>query len=178
MNSKNSTELKRPFRAERPFPWRCAQCEEDQVRMATTSYDAEVRYDGRLYTFTVPALEIPICQACGAKVFTETVDGQINAALRSHLHLLPPGAIRTALDRLSLTQKETADRLGIAEATLSRWLHETQIQSRAMDNLMRVFFAFPDVRAALVGGRSPALDLETSPGNPNAILPGVEHQDE
>jgi len=48
-----------------------------------------------------------------------------------------------------MTQKEAADRLGIAEATLSRWLNETQIQSRAMDKWLRVFFAFPQVRAAL-----------------------------
>ena len=41
--------------------------------------------------------------------------------------------------------------MGIAEATLSRWLSETQIQSRAMDNLLRVFFAFPEVRMALSG---------------------------
>ena len=39
----------------------------------------------------------------------------------------------------------------IAEATLSRWLTETQIQSRALDNLLRVYFAFPDVRSALLG---------------------------
>ena len=48
-----------------------------------------------------------------------------------------------------MTQKVVAERLGITEATLSRWLNETQIQSRAMDNLMRVFFSFPSVRNAL-----------------------------
>src|SRR5262249_22746459 len=79
------------------------------------------------------------------------VDDQINAALRSHLHLLTPEDMRKALERIGMTQKEAADRLGIAEATLSRWLNETQIQSRAMDNLLRVFFAFPQVRTALNG---------------------------
>src|ERR1700722_12710593 len=149
MNTKNSMEPKRPFRPELPFPWRCGSCGKDEVRMGVVSYDAEVKYDGRLYTINVPNLEIPICQACGAKVYTEKVDGQINAALRFQLHLLTPEEIRTALDRLEMTQKEVAERLGIAEATLSRWLNETQIQSRAMDNLMRVFFAFPNVRSAL-----------------------------
>jgi DNA-binding transcriptional regulator YiaG len=120
--------------------------------MAVASYDAEVKYDGRLYTINVPKLDIPICQACEAKVYTEKVDEQINAALHSQLHLLTPEEIRMALDRLEMTQKEVTERLGIAEATLSRWLNETQIQSRAMDNLMRVFFAFPEVRTAL--GRS------------------------
>ena len=126
--------------------------------MTTISYDAEVRHDGRLYAFTVPDLLLPVCQACGNKVFTEKVDDQINAALRLTLHLLTPDEMRTALERVAMSQKEAAERLGIAEATLSRWLNETQIQSRAMDNLLRVFFAFPQVRSALSGaGQDPQL---------------------
>jgi DNA-binding transcriptional regulator YiaG len=119
--------------------------------MTAITYDAEVRHDGRVYTFTVPHLSIPVCQACGAKVFTEKVDEQITAALRAHYHLLTPAEIRAALARINMTQKEAAERLGVAEATLSRWLNETQIQSRAVDNLLRVFFAFPQVRTALNG---------------------------
>lgn len=126
--------------------------------MATISYEAEVRHDGRLYAFTVPDLRLPVCQACGSKVFTEKVDDQINAALRLNLHLLTPDEMRKGLERVDMTQKETAERLGVAEATLSRWLNETQIQSRAMDNLLRVFFAFPQVRCALSGdGQDPQL---------------------
>ncbi len=48
-----------------------------------------------------------------------------------------------------MAQKDVAERLGIAEATLSRWLNETQIQTRALDNLFRVFLSFPQVRTAL-----------------------------
>jgi transcriptional regulator with XRE-family HTH domain len=59
-----------------------------------------------------------------------------------------------------MTQKEAADRMGIAEATLSRWLTGTQIQSRSLDNLMRVFFAFPEVRVAL-DGQAPNPSLGT-----------------
>jgi DNA-binding transcriptional regulator YiaG len=84
-------------------------------------------------------------------VFTEKVDEQINEALRSHLHLLTPAEMRTALARVGLTQKEAADRLGIAEETLSRWFNEVQIQSRATDNLLRVFFTFPQVLTVLNG---------------------------
>jgi len=118
--------------------------------MTRISYDAEVRHDGRLYTFTIPDLDIPVCQACGNKVFTEKVDDQISAALRFELDLLTPEKMREALGQISMTQKEAAERLGIAEATLSRWLNHAQIQSRAMDNLLRVFFAFPQVRTALI----------------------------
>jgi putative zinc finger/helix-turn-helix YgiT family protein len=154
----NHSKSKRPLGAERPFPWRCRHCGESQVVMTKVSYDAEVRHDGRLCTFTVPDLDIPVCQSCGTKVFTEKVDDQISAALRSFLHLLTPKEMHEALRRVTMTQKEAAKRLGIAEATLSRWLNKTQIQSRAMDNLLRVFFAFPQVRAALNReGRDPEL---------------------
>jgi DNA-binding transcriptional regulator YiaG len=118
--------------------------------MTRISYDAEVRHDARLYTFTIPGLDIPVCRACGTKVFTEKVDDQISAALRADLDLLTPEEMREALGRIGMTQKEAAERLGIAEATLSRWLNYAQIQSRAMDNLLRVFFAFPQVRTALI----------------------------
>jgi putative zinc finger/helix-turn-helix YgiT family protein len=132
-----------------PFPWQCHHCGEHRVELSTISYDAHVRHDGRLYEFNIPRLEIPVCQECGERVFSVRVDDQINDALRAHLQLLTPAQIQAALERLGLTQKEAAEKLGIAEATLSRWLTQTQIQSRAMDNLLRVFFAFPQVRQAL-----------------------------
>jgi putative zinc finger/helix-turn-helix YgiT family protein len=119
--------------------------------MTTTTHEAEVRHDGRLHTFTIPDLEIAACRACGEKVFTEKVDAQINDALRAHLHLLTPAQIRDGIKRVGLSQKTLAARLGIAEATLSRWLNETQVQSRAMDNLLRLFFELPQVRQALGG---------------------------
>jgi putative zinc finger/helix-turn-helix YgiT family protein len=153
MHADDVKKPKPPPRADRPFPWRCRHCGKDEVVMATVSYDAEVRHDGRVYAFTVPQLNLPVCKACGEKVFTEKVDDQIGDALRAHLHLLTPAEIRTALERLGLTQKETAERLGIAEATLSRWLTDTQIQSRALDNWLRAFFTFPSVREAF-GGES------------------------
>jgi hypothetical protein len=96
MNANHSTESKRPVGAERPFPWRCRHCGKDQVFMTTLSYEAEVRRDERLYTFTVPNLEIPVCRACGEKVFTEQVDEQIQAALRSHRESLAPEKMRVA----------------------------------------------------------------------------------
>jgi putative zinc finger/helix-turn-helix YgiT family protein len=157
MHAEYESASKRPANAERPFPWRCRDCGKPQVAMRTMSYDAEVRHDGRLHAFTIPRLHIPVCKACGAKVFTATVDDQINAALRAHLHLLTPEEIRAGLDRIGLTQKEAAERLGIAEATLSRWLNESQIQSRALDNFLRVFFDFPAVRSALLGRAQAAL---------------------
>lgn len=102
--------------------------------MTAAPYEQEIRHDGRLYAFKLERLDIPVCRACGEKVFTEEVDDQIHAALRSDLRLLTPEEMRIALQRVGMTQKEAADRHGIAEGTLSRRLNEMQIQSRAMDN--------------------------------------------
>lgn len=151
MPRKPAKNSKRAPDAERPFPWRCRHCGKQEVVLQTIEYQAEIRHDGRLHSFTIPALELPVCQACGEKVFTEKVDAQENAALRAHLNLLSPAQIREGIERLGISQKDAATELGIAEATLSRWLNATQIQSRALDNLLRVFFGFPQVRRALSG---------------------------
>ncbi len=76
--------------------------------------------------------------ACGELVFDDHADEQISEALRKHLGLLTPEQIRLALRALGMPQKTLAASLGIAEATLSRWMSGGLIQSRAMDNLMRV----------------------------------------
>ena len=60
--------------------------------MTAIRYDAEERHDGRDYTFTIPILDAPVCRACKEMVVTEKVDDQINAALRSHLHLRAAGS--------------------------------------------------------------------------------------
>lgn len=112
-------------------------------------YPARINYDGRIVSFLAKDISIPICQNCGDKRFTLDVDDQINAALCAHLGLLTPEQIRAEIERLGLSQKQVAERLGIAEATLSRWVSKQVIQSRAMDNYLRVFFQFPEVRTAL-----------------------------
>ena len=160
MNAKLDRQPKKSFRREGAFPWSCYHCGQDQVFLTTISYDAEVRHDDRVHSFSVPSLQILACKACGEKIFDESVSDQIYAALRAHRQLLTPADMRAALDRLGLTEKAAAERLGIAEELLARWLNDFEIQPLAMDNLLRVFFAFPEVRAALdCNARDPQLGM-------------------
>ncbi len=138
----------------RPFPRPCPECGQEELYPAAIAYDAEARHDGRRYAFHIPALQVNQCLACGEVLFSNATDDQISQALREHVGLLSPRQIRDALQSLGMKQKELARRLGIAPETISRWLSGTHIQSRAMDNLMRVFFAFDNVRAALPGSGS------------------------
>jgi DNA-binding transcriptional regulator YiaG len=82
-------------------------------------------------------------------VFTEQVDSQLCEALQRHLHLLTPAEIREGINKLGLSHKEVAERLGIAEDLLWRWAHGFSVQPRAMDNLLRLFLQVPEVRTVL-----------------------------
>ena len=57
--------------------------------------------------------------------------------------------VRTARKGLGMTQQELAARRGVAAETLSRWENGTQVQQRAYDRFLRIFFGFADVRAVL-----------------------------
>jgi len=147
--TQNNESQKKPFAAIEEYPRKCNQCAKKQVELKKISFDANVRHDGRDYSFKIPKLEIMVCKDCKEKVFTERVDRQINAAMRKHIGLMSPAEIRDGIKRIGMSQKEVAECLGLAEATLSRWLNETQIQSRSMDRLLRMFFAFPRARDIL-----------------------------
>ena len=136
------------------FPWCCSQCRAKEVYAAVVPYTARVNHDGRIYELEIPALDVARCRACGELVFDDRADEQISDALRSHLGLLTPDQIRQALRTLGMRQKTLAASLGIAEATLSRWLSGGLIQSRAMDNLLRVYSGIPAVRELLTGAKN------------------------
>lgn len=119
----------------------------------TIAYQCEMAHDGRVYLVEVPNLTVPRCGHCRELVFNYVADDQVRDALRSQLRLLTPEQIRAGRTGLDLSQKELAERLGVAEATISRWETGGQIQSRALDNLLRVYFAVPEVRSVLVGAQ-------------------------
>ena len=131
------------------FPRRCPECGKVEVQPATIAYDATVQHDGRTYSFPIANLQVNRCGACGEVLFSNVTDDQISAALREHLSLLSPEQIREGLRALGLKQKDFGLRISVAPETISRWIHGTHIQSRAMDNLMRLYFAFDNVRFAL-----------------------------
>jgi putative zinc finger/helix-turn-helix YgiT family protein len=138
-------------RGNRPFPWKCPVCLSREVYPAKIPYTLEVAHDGVTHTVHVPALEVPQCRSCGELLFNDGADEQINEALRSQLCLLAPDQIRRRRTELGLSQSELADKLGVPATLLMRWETGAMIPSRAMDNLLRIYFALPEVRAALAG---------------------------
>jgi putative zinc finger/helix-turn-helix YgiT family protein len=148
----------------------CANCGKREVVPTVIDYTAKVKHDGVLHELHLPGIEVPRCQNCGETVITTAVDERISDALREHLRLLTPAQIRNGIEKLGLKQQELAERLGVAAETISRWVNGALIQSRAMDNLLRLYFALPEVRAALGGARQdPNLGIEIG-GIPPAVI--------
>ncbi|MCI0455651.1 MAG: type II toxin-antitoxin system MqsA family antitoxin [Gemmataceae bacterium] len=129
-----------------------------------------MKHDGAIHDLHLPELEIPRCQTCGETYSTSAVDERISEALRAHLRLLTPAQIRRGIEKLGLQQQELAERLGVAAETISRWVNGALIQSRAMDNLLRLYFALPEVRDVLRGAsQDPQLGIEAA--QPGAVVP-------
>jgi putative zinc finger/helix-turn-helix YgiT family protein len=134
----------------KPFPWKCGECRERAVHPATLdAYTAELAHDGRTYRVTVSQLSVARCERCGAIILDDAANRRLSEALRSVVGLLQPQEVRAAREGLGLTQKELANYLQVAEATLSRWETGAQIQQRSMDRLLRGFFCVPGFRRFL-----------------------------
>src|SRR5947207_2730520 len=148
--SKQSSDMKTPSTgASKAFPWKCGHCRQRAVQPAVVSYTCEADHDGRTYAITVPTLKVPRCANCGELVLDSAANRQITESFRRQLCLLTPEQIRRNRESLGLTQRELAGHLGIAEATLSRWETGGQIQQRALDRLLRLYFSFASIREAL-----------------------------
>lgn len=133
----------------KPFPWKCGRCGQRAVKPAIMPYSVQIEHDGRSYTVDLPDLAAPRCKACGEIVMDQAANRQVTDAFQRQIGLLTPEQIRRNREAIGMTQKQLAGRLGIAEATLSRWESGGQIQQRAMDRLMRLYFALEEVRQAL-----------------------------
>lgn len=131
------------------FPWRCPACCEKAVNPTIIHYKTTVKHDGRVYDLTIPEFRIPKCESCGELVLGNDADEQVSHALRNKLRLLQPEEIREKRVDLKLTQKDLAEQIGVAAESISRWESGTQIQSRAVDNLLRLFYSLPEVRVTL-----------------------------
>ncbi len=144
----------------KPFPRICAKCRTKSVWPVTIAYRSTIRFEGQLQTVDTPQLVIPQCKDCGELYFDNYADDQINLAFRIQLHFLSGEQIRANRKVLGLSVPELAGRLGIDDNLLQKWEDDLAIQPRAMDKLMRLYFALPQVRSAL-DSSTPHLDLGT-----------------
>ena len=151
------------------FECPCPMCGKGELRLTTISHTAEIKHDGRLHKFQVAALHVNKCEACDTVFFDSTSHSEISQGLRDYLRLLSPQQIRDELKSLGLLQKTFAERIRVAQETISRWLSGAYIQSCAMDELMRMFFRREKEKHPNLGSKEITLPAgELTPWNRSA----------
>jgi putative zinc finger/helix-turn-helix YgiT family protein len=166
-----------------PKTRKCMACRERAVTPTSLPvYTTVIEHDGRKYTVSLNDFHILQCQKCGSIVLNDATNEALSDALRAEAGLLGPKEILAHRGKLGYTQKQLAALLRISDSTLSRWETGAQIQQRAMDALMRVFFSSSEARAILSGSSSELANQQTrergrhghSVASETPALPGTE----
>ncbi len=105
MMPSNSDNQKRPLRLSAPVPRDCVSCAQREVYPETTSLETEERYEDQMYPLVLENFSMPVCRACGSKIYTEVVDREINRRFREYLGLLSPEQIRAGIETLNTTPR-------------------------------------------------------------------------
>lgn len=112
------------------------------------------------YSVTIPAAHHMACARCGESYQTgvqaKALDAAVIDARRRHEGLLSGSEIRRIRLSVSLSQADLEEALGIGPKTLVRWENSTSIQSKTVDDVLRLIELDPDNLRLLVRIRSAA----------------------
>jgi len=133
----------------KPFPWKCSNCGNKSVVETTGPFSAIVEHDGIKYQIEIPELSVPRCTECGEGVLDDVANRKISERLRELAGLLTAEQIRANRETLGMTPGDLASRLGVPQDVLERLEMGWQIQERAVDRLLRLYFESSSVRCFL-----------------------------
>lgn len=126
-------------------PSLCPMCEEGPLRPST--YTGRLEHDGQ--TLLVADLECHVCDVCGADPVLEDQarrnQRRYADARRRSDGLLTGDEIRHIRDSLGLTQHEAARIFGGGANAFSKYERGDVVQSVAMDRLIRMVAAHPQL---------------------------------
>ena len=135
----------------------CPDCREKTVTLVQRNYTLTSEYDGATYEVTLHEVGIPTCSRCGEGIITSDISQRITAELRRAAGLLSPEEIRAKREALGMTQTQLASALRVGDLAIQRWEAGMQLQSRAMDLLLRLYFESAEVRQACISAPSSPL---------------------
>ena len=116
----------------------CVKCGKGALQASATTESVTV--DG--VRLAVPGFEFSVCSQCGFEVVTPDQDRangrRIADAKRTHWGLLKSDEIRAIRGLLCLSQREAGKLFGGGENAFDRYERGEVVQTRALDNLLRL----------------------------------------
>ena len=128
---------------------KCPACGKAALKKKRGDFAFEVADDGANpnaveHETVIPDAQWEECSSCGEVVLSQDLDRRIEQWQYTREGLLTPGELREIRERLGLSQVEIAKRIGVGEKSYTRWETGFSIQSKANDNLIRLFADDPD----------------------------------
>jgi putative zinc finger/helix-turn-helix YgiT family protein len=118
--------------------------------------DRDTNPDAREFQIDIEDAEWDECGACGERILSEELQKAIEKWQYTREGLLTPEDIRKIRLRRKLTQKQISDIIGVGEKTYTRWENGLSMQTKAMDNLIRIFGMSPKLFAKVERERAHA----------------------
>ncbi|MEW5945036.1 MAG: type II TA system antitoxin MqsA family protein [bacterium] len=119
--------------------------------------DRATNPDAREFHINIRNADWDECEVCGEQILSEELDGALGKWQYTREGLLTPEAIRNIRLRHKLTQKQISEILGVGEKSYTRWENGLSMQTKAMDNLIRIFDMSPKLFAKVESERESAL---------------------
>lgn len=119
----------------------CFECDRGVCREVTEPYEVQLP-DGD--NFTIPALTILRCDACGELSIPAASAKAIDAAILEYSDTVSVEFLKDFLTSFNLDQTEAAEALGLGAKTFHRWVRATQRVSRSMGYFLRAIVEFPE----------------------------------
>jgi len=127
----------------------CPICRKGKLHEEISEFRAQFEDNaGQMREVIVPDIKKEICDSCGEYLLDPESENRISAAQRDALGLLSAEQLAAFRRKLSKTQEEMSDLLGLGKKTWCRWESNDHFQNESSDRYLRLLMLAPsNVRA-------------------------------
>ena len=119
--------------------------------------DHETNPSAREFHIDIKNAEWDECEICGEQLLSKELDEALGRWQYTREGLLTPEEIKRVRLRHKLSQKRISEILGVGEKSYTRWENGLSMQTKAMDNLIRIFDMSPKLFAKVESEREHTL---------------------
>jgi HTH-type transcriptional regulator/antitoxin MqsA len=134
---------------------RCAICGKDELVEKHGTFEFEWPTDISAKPSRFADATWCACGACGEEVLPAELIARVEAERYRLDGLLSPAEVLAVRKRLGLTQRDMSKLLGVGEKSYTRWELGLSVQTKSMDNLVRLADQHPEVLAKIEAQRRP-----------------------
>jgi len=123
---------------------KCPVCNDGYLEKIVSDYSTFVKEGIKEVRIIVSKLERNRCSKCGEEYLPPDALDRINKEKYKKLDLLTPDELKMIREKLTRTQEEMADLLGVGKKSYFRWENGLSIQNKSMDRYIRLVAQNPE----------------------------------